>query len=130
MITAYHSHFGIDYEIIRIFVLFKVYFWIGVSVCWRFKEKSQNLGGVLSDNFGYLFVFMIFCFSNNFVTTLVIRYFQEELVKFLNSKLEQQKMFESILYNLEESIISIDENNSINFCNKEGLDILTNLYMF
>ena len=62
--------------------------------------------------------------------TLVIRYYQEELVKYLYSKIQQQEMFESILQNLEECIISIDAENSINFSNKQGMDVLTNLYLF
>lgn len=109
MVTAYHSLFGVDYELLRIFVLLMVYFWVGVSICMRFKQESEDIIDVIKKSYGYLIAFTIFCFNENFVTTLVIRYFQEELVKFLNSKQESQRMFESILQYLEESIISIDE---------------------
>lgn len=39
-------------------------------------------------------------------------------------------MFENILLNLEESIISIDNEKGINFSNKQGMDVLTNLHLF
>ena len=38
-------------------------------------------------------------------------------------------MFESILYNLEECIISIDDEKGINFSNKQGIDVLVNLFL-
>ena len=109
MITAYHSHFGIPNELVRIIIIMKVYFWVGVAICFKLENNNIEFTQLLKKHFAIILTFTIISFFINFLITLIIRFFQEELVKYLNSKIEQQEMFESILYNLEERIISIDD---------------------
>lgn len=89
MITVYHSHFGIPYEIVRIVVIMLVYFFVGVAICQKSETEGHQFIDLMNKHLASILTFTFFCFFINFTITLVIRYYQEELVKYLYSKIQQ-----------------------------------------
>ena len=51
MITAYHSHFGIQYEMVRIIVIMIVYFFVGVAICQKAEKESQAMMDLVQRHF-------------------------------------------------------------------------------
>ena len=131
MVTVYHSHFGFPYESVRIVVILLVYFSIAVAILEKCATEKFQFIDLIKKHLPIILFFTFFCFFMNYLSiTLVIRFYQEELVKFLYSKIQQQEIFERTLQNLEECIISTNAEKGIIFSNRQGMDLLTNLHLF
>lgn len=112
----------------RFVVIVLVYFFIGIALCSKMKPEDDFID-IIKNYFGLILMFTFLCYLINSTQSLVMRYFQQELVKYLNAKIDTQQEFENILKNLEECIITIEEDQGITFCNAQGLDILTNAHL-
>lgn len=111
MVVVYHSHFAIRSEKIRIVIILGVYAVVGIALMFKIdqcKVMQRTLTEILSQEYGLIITFTFVGFMMNFSITLIVRYFQEELLKYFNSKMKQQQEFEKILLNLEDSILSFD----------------------
>lgn len=88
MITAYHSNFGISNELIRIIIIMIVYFWVGIALFHKQENSNIKINELIEKHFVSILLFTFSSFLLNFTITLIIRFYKEELIKYLYSKIE------------------------------------------
>lgn len=110
-------------------IILIAYFVVGISICYKMNPEKTILQ-IVENYFGLILSYVIMSFIANFFITIIIRYLQDVMVKYLVQRIELQEEFENILRNLEEGVISIEDINNIKYCNVQGMDIMTNALLF